>query len=569
VNATATIVVLAPALSITKTADATPVSTGTPIGFVVTVSNSDAQNTGTATGVTVSDPLPAGSGVDWSIASQTASACSISGAVGSQTLNCTLGDMAPGASYTVHITSPTTAASAGSYPNTATASATNAPSVSASATIVVLAPNVHVAKSADNATVNAGSAIGFTVTITNPGNDTNTGTATNVTVSDPLPAGSGVNWSIDTQTASACSITGTAPSQTLNCSFSSFAPGATYSVHVTSNTQFASCADYTNTATVGASNQTGTVQATASTTVQCPSLAITKTADATPVSAGSPIGFVVTVSNGGPGTATGVTVNDPLPAGTGVDWTIASQTASKCSITGAVGSQTLVCSLGNMTADSSYTVHITSATTSGSAGTYPNTATASSTNAPSVNATATIVVQAPALSITKTADNASVAAGGTVGFTVTVSNSDTQGTGTATGVTINDPLPAGSSTNWSIDTQTATACSITGSAGSQTLVCSIGALRPGASYSVHITSSTVGNTATCPPLDNTATVSAGNAPSATASATITLGCGVLGITTPPTGWGSVLWAAIPMMGAGLILLLGGAWRRRRNLPRAQ
>jgi uncharacterized repeat protein (TIGR01451 family) len=558
-----------PGLHITKTADTTPVSTGTSIGFTVTVSNA---GPGTATSVTLNDPLPAGSGVDWTISPAYAGpgSCSIIGSVGSQVLGCSFGDMANGASIPIHISSVTTAASAGTYPNTATASATNAPSVNASATIVVLAPNVQVLKTADNDTVSAGSAIGFTVTITNPGTSTTTGTATNVSLTDPLPAGTDVIWAIDTQSGTACSITGTAPSQSLSCSIATFAPGATYTVHITSRTAFASCADYTNTATVGASNQTGTVNSTATTTVQCPSLAITKIADATPVSEGTPIGFTVKVSNGGPGTATAVMVNDPLPGGTGVVWSIASQTASACSITGTAPTQTLVCSIGDMTAETSYTVHITSPTTSGSAGTYPNTATASSGNAPSVNATATVVVQAPVLAITKTADSANVTSGDPVGFTVTVSNSDASGTGTATAVVLNDPLPAQTGVDWAISPAFAGpgTCTITGSVGSQTLTCSFGDMAPGASASVHVTSSTTANV-TCSPLTNTATVSAGNAASLTASATITMACGgVLAIVTPPTGWGSLLWAAIPLMAIGFILLLGAVRGRRRRMPNA-
>src|SRR5207302_5075935 len=91
-----------------------------------------------ATAVTVNDPLPALTGVTWTIESQTASACSITGAVGAQVLSCTIGDMASGATYMVHITSPTT--TAGSLPNTATASSSNDGSVHALATIVVTTP---------------------------------------------------------------------------------------------------------------------------------------------------------------------------------------------------------------------------------------------------------------------------------------------------------------------------------------------------------------------------------------------------------------------------------------------
>jgi uncharacterized repeat protein (TIGR01451 family) len=129
-----------PALSIVKTADAASVSAGSPIGFTVTVSNSGAAGTGTATAVTISDPLPGHAGVSWSIspAYPGPGTCSITGTAPTQTLGCSLGDLAPGASASVHVHSGTTVWSAGTYPNTATASATNSPKVQASATTKVL-----------------------------------------------------------------------------------------------------------------------------------------------------------------------------------------------------------------------------------------------------------------------------------------------------------------------------------------------------------------------------------------------------------------------------------------------
>ena len=57
-----------------------------------------------------------------------------------------------------------------------------------------------------------------------------------------------------------------------------------------------------------------------SVTVQCPSLSITKTADAAEVAAGGTIGFVITVSNAGAGAAYNVSMTDTLPAG--VSWSI-------------------------------------------------------------------------------------------------------------------------------------------------------------------------------------------------------------------------------------------------------
>src|SRR5205085_546080 len=111
-----------PSIAITKTADATPVSPGTSVGFHITVGNNGPT---TATGVTLSDTLPSLTGITWTIASQTGSGCSINGPAGAQFLACSIGDMTPGATYDIHITSPTTAATAGSLPNTACVSASN------------------------------------------------------------------------------------------------------------------------------------------------------------------------------------------------------------------------------------------------------------------------------------------------------------------------------------------------------------------------------------------------------------------------------------------------------------
>jgi uncharacterized repeat protein (TIGR01451 family) len=517
--------VVTPVLTIKKTADATPVSTGTTIGFSITVGNSS--TTATATSVTLNDPLPAGTGIDWTIspAYSGPGTCSIAGAVGSQVLGCSFGDMAPGASASVHISSATTGGSAGTYKNTATASATNASSVTASATIVVQAPGLSIKKTADATPVSVGTAIGFTVTVANS-SAAGTGTATGVTLNDPLPAGTGIDWSISPAYSGpgTCSITGAVGSQVLGCSFGNLAPGGSASVHISSATTAGSAGTYLNTATASATNAPS-VMASATIVVEAPDLSITKTADATPVSVGTTIGFTVTVANSstaGTGTATSVTLNDPLPAGPGIDWSISPAYAGPgtCSITGAVGSQVLGCNFGNLAPGASASVHVSSATTLASAGTYKNTGTASASNAPSIMASATIVVEAPGLSIKKTADATPVSVGTAIGFTVTVANSSAAGTATATGVTLNDPLPAGPGIDWSISPAYSGpgTCSITGAVGSQVLGCSFGDMAPGASASVHISSATT--VASAGTYKNTATASATNAPSIMASATI-------------------------------------------------
>jgi uncharacterized repeat protein (TIGR01451 family) len=96
------------------------------------------------------------------------------------------------------------------------------------------------------------------------------------------------------------------------------------------------------------------------------------------------------------------------------------------------------------------------------------------------------LVQLPALEITKTADAASVSAGDSIGFTVTITNT---GTGAAGGLSFSDALPSGTGVSWSIN-PASTGWSISGSPPSQSLVYKATSLAAGASTSVHVVSST-------------------------------------------------------------------------------
>src|SRR5205823_2215226 len=77
-----------------------------------------------------------------------------------------------------------------------------------------------------------------------------------------------------------------------------------------------SCATITNTASAAATNEGSTLGNNSgqdSVTVNCASIEITKVADASPVNATDPIGFVITVSNNGSGVARTLSVDDLLP----------------------------------------------------------------------------------------------------------------------------------------------------------------------------------------------------------------------------------------------------------------
>ena len=114
------------------------------------------------------------------------------------------------------------------------------------------------------------------------------------------------------------------------------------------------------------------------------------------MSAGSDIGFDIKVGNGGPATATNVSLSDGLPAGYGVSWTLGAVSGSggftppagARSITGSPPSQTLGCAFGDMASGQGVTVHISSHTNSARSATYANIARAQATNSPPITASA-------------------------------------------------------------------------------------------------------------------------------------------------------------------------------------
>jgi hypothetical protein len=138
--------------------------------------------------------------------------------------------------------------------------------------------------------VNAGEEIGFSIVVSND-DEAGTGVAKDVELNDPLPGSSalGIDWQLDAVLMNGapvadpsvyCEITGSAPTQTLECEFGDMAAGASFEVQVSSDTAAPNgCENATlpNTATAWASNH-DEVEASDSITVECPDLDITKTA---------------------------------------------------------------------------------------------------------------------------------------------------------------------------------------------------------------------------------------------------------------------------------------------------
>ena len=256
-----------------------------------------------------------------------------------------------------------------------------------------------------------------------------------------------------------------------------------------------------------------------------------------------------------PGVAKDVELNDPLPGSTalGVSWTLddvlfndapVADPDALCEITGTAPAQTLECEFGDLDPGDSYEVLVSSGTDAPDGcetATLPNTATANASNHDEIEASATITVECPVLSFEKVADDDLVSVGEDIGFTITVSNGGGDDVGTATNVTIDDPLPGSTALgiDWSVDAvwlngaevgDPSAYCAITGDAPAQTLECSFGDLAPGDSAAVHVTSTTsdVGECETAN-LPNVATADADNHAQITAEATIVVECPGLNI----------------------------------------
>ena len=168
-------------------------------------------------------------------------------------------------------------------------------------------------------------------------------------------------------------------------------------------------------------------------------LSVIKTAQPSPATAGGQITYTFTTADNGPANATGVTLNDVLPAGE----TYVSSTTSQGMVVNNNG--TLTVNLGNLADGATAMTTVVVALNPSVTGSVTNTVTVSG-NQPdpnSSNNTSTVTTSIAAsadLSLLKTASAASTKPGSPLTYTLTISD---LGPSNATGVTIVDTLPAG------------------------------------------------------------------------------------------------------------------------------
>ena len=451
-----------PDLSLDKSASSLTVLAPDTLEYVIFVSNDgDAVATNAVISDNLDDDLSIIGTVEYDLDDDGTTDGSCDVAAGN-VITCELGDLAPGAtaSVTITVTVPT-AACAADLTNTASVAADNESQDDLennddTVNVTVDCPDVSVLKTATDPVISSTESASFSITV-----DAGTaGTASDVTLEDSLPAG--FTWTVGGADIGDCWIgLDTTPlsagdevagGSLLNCNFGPLDPDETRTITLSAETLETDC-DLTisNTAVVAADGDTDTTnnESTATVDVECPDLDVVKSAADDLVDAGQPIGFSIDVSNAGTGTAFGVTIEDLLPFGAGIDWDVASvwvngveiEEQNYCSIDGSPPAETLNCDFGDFAPGDSATVNVSSGTTAASCETYENVATVDATNHAALDSEpASVTVQCPGLNMDKSADSGPIVAGDEASFTITVWNA---GPADAANVTLDEDLPAG------------------------------------------------------------------------------------------------------------------------------
>ena len=330
---------------------------GTTLTYTLQATNN---GPGNATGVTVSDPLPAG------VTFVSSSAGTFNSST--DTLTDAVGSLAVRASQSITVTVKVGALVTGTLSNTATVSGNQPDSnpsnnTSTAITTVTTQTDLAIVKTGAPNPVVAGNNLTYTLTVTNNGPST----ATGVTISDPLPAGE----------TFVSTTGGTFRSGILTDSVGTLAVGASrFDLHATVTVGASVTGTLTNTATITRDqpdptpgNNTSTV---VTTVISQADVSITKAASANPVSPGGDLVYTLVVTNNGPSDAANVTVSDPLPSSV----TYNSDTDNG-NFNASTNTDTF--SLGTLTAGQSVTISIdTTVNFSAPDGALTNTATVSS-----------------------------------------------------------------------------------------------------------------------------------------------------------------------------------------------
>ena len=426
-STTENVTVTSAVLAVTKTTSTPAVvntSTGTTATYTVTVTNSGTAN---ATGVKVSDTLPAGfSYASTSSVTVNGTAVAPAGFTTGGTAGVPTWDTNPTGGFTVNagqtlvvtfVANVANTVADGTYNNSASTTSTNAKTItnfdgaaSTTENVTVTSAVLVVTKTTGTATVvntSTGTTASYTVTVKNNGSTA----ATGVVLTDTLAAGFSYNGGAATVTLNGTLLATTAYTETAGASPTwttnpaggfTINAGATLVVTFTANVA-SSVADgtYNNSASVTSTNASsianfdGAVSTTENVIVTSAVLAVTKTTSTpavTNTASGTTATYTITVTNTGTANATGVKVSDPLAAGFTYAST-SSVTVNGATTTAYTASGTTTASwdtspTGGFTINAGQNLVITFVASVSSAvapGTYNNSASATSTNAKAIS----------------------------------------------------------------------------------------------------------------------------------------------------------------------------------------
>ncbi|MGH3370422.1 MAG: hypothetical protein ACRDPR_10495, partial [Nocardioidaceae bacterium] len=455
-DSTAHTVASAPSLTVNKTAspaEGGSVAPGDTVTYTVVVGN-DAAATDTATGVSVTDPVPADT--SYVADSATEDGSPLLGATNPFETGYALTDstLSPGETHTltfdVDVDSPLPNGTLVS--NTATATAANAADATDSAThTVASAPGLAVDKTAsppEGGPVAPGDTISYSVVVSNDALATDT--ATNVVLTDATPAGT--TYVADSATVDTVPVPGaTNPFETAY-GLPDMAPGDshTFTFQVLADPVLDNGTSITNTATLDSDQGSATDDATHTVSSQS-TLTLVKTAspaEGGPVTPGTTISYSMVITNDAAANevADQLVLTDPTPAGTA--YFSGSAKIDDAAIFGDQNPLAEGLDLPDLAPGESvtvtYDVQVNSPLANGTV--VSNLATLSADNHPDLSDEATHTVDSAAVmkvEVTATpVAGSDVKSGQTIVYTVNVSN-DPAASATLTGVTATDTPPQG------------------------------------------------------------------------------------------------------------------------------
>ena len=331
-----------------------------------------------------------------------------------------------------------TPAAAGSYAFTVQVTDADGVTATESVTLVIGAGPLVITATADTSSAAPGGTVHFTVTATN----TSAVSFTGVTFTDPLAGVIDDAAYNGDATASTGTVSFTSPNLTWTGNLAAGATATiTFSVTVKNpDTGDGILASTITSATLGSNCPAAGTDPRCTTTVTVSGLTITSTADVASTTPGSTVHYTVTVTNSGQTPFTGATFTDPL-AGVIDDAAYnANATASSGTVSFASPNLTWTGNLppgGTATVTFSVTVNNPDTGDGMLAATIVSATAGSNCPAAGTDPRCTTTVTVSGLTIASTTDVSSTAPGGTVHYTVTVTNS---GQTPFTGATFTDPL---------------------------------------------------------------------------------------------------------------------------------